>query len=154
MVGRCESARAMVSRCCCPPESFVPRLSSRSLTSSHSAACVRQRSHEVVERRPCGQPGGTRGEGDVVVDRERQSDRQRRHHADLAAQRVDVARPLHVLAVDFDDARPSAASGVNSSVRFRHRSSDVLPDCAGPMTPRISPRRTSKEMPWITSVAP
>lgn len=33
-----ERARAMVRRCCWPPESFVPRLSSRSLTSSQRAA--------------------------------------------------------------------------------------------------------------------
>jgi len=42
--GSCERARAMVSRCCCPPESLVPSVRRRSLTSSQSAAWRRQRS--------------------------------------------------------------------------------------------------------------
>ena len=42
--GSCDRARAIVSRCCCPPESFVPSSCSRSFTSSQTAACRRQRS--------------------------------------------------------------------------------------------------------------
>ena len=37
-------------------------------------------------------------------------------------------------------------------VRFRQRSSEVLPDCAGPMMPKIWLAGTSKEMPWMTSL--
>ena len=40
---------------------------------------------------------------------------------------------------------------MKSIVRFRHRSIEDLPDCAGPMTARISLRKTSKEIPWRTS---
>ncbi len=46
------------------------------------------------------------------------------------------------------------APAVKSMVRFRHRSREVLPDWAGPMTARISFSWTSNVMPWITSRAP
>ena len=53
--------------------------------------------------------GAARGEGDVVVDAQRQADRQRRDHADLAAQGEDVSRLPHVLAVHPDGARNARA---------------------------------------------
>jgi hypothetical protein len=43
------------------------------------------------------------------------------------------------------------ASGTKSMVRFRQRSRELLPDCAGPMIAKISFGNTSKEMPWMTS---
>ncbi len=36
----------------------------------------------------------------------------------------------------------TVAPGMKSMVRLRQRSSEVLPDCAGPMTPKISLRST------------
>src|SRR5438067_734865 len=42
--GSLASVRAMQRRCCWPPERLVPGASSRSFTSSHSAACRRARS--------------------------------------------------------------------------------------------------------------
>ena len=102
--GWCERARAMVRRCCWPPESLVPRLSRRSFTSSQSAAwrrhCSTMPSSSLLRRHA----GAARGEGDVVVDAQGQADRQRRDHADLAAQVVDVPHLPHVFAVHLDRA--------------------------------------------------
>ena len=49
---------------------------------------------QAVQFALVGHAGAARGEGDVVVDAQRQADRQRRHHADLAAQLVDVLARL------------------------------------------------------------
>ena len=46
--GRTASARAMQSRCCWPPDSASAEASSRSFTSSHSAACRRLSSTRAV----------------------------------------------------------------------------------------------------------
>ena len=45
----------------------------------------------------------------------------------------------------------TVAEAVKSMVRFRQRSIEVLPDWAGPITARISLRKTSKVIPWRTS---
>jgi hypothetical protein len=60
---------------------------------------------QAVQLAAVAQAGAAGGEGHVVVDGEGQADRQRGHHADLAAQLVDVAQALHVLAVHLDRAR-------------------------------------------------
>ena len=59
---------------------------------------------ELVEHGALANAGHARRERDVVVDRHRQPDRQREHHADAAAQCVDVAHRCDVLAVDADRA--------------------------------------------------
>ena len=69
----------------------MPRLSRRSLTSSHERGLAQAALDALLEFVPVANTGHPRGEGDVVEDRERQPDRQRRHHADLAAQ------PEHIL---------------------------------------------------------
>ena len=49
--------------------------------------------------------GATRGEGDVIVNARRQANRQRRNHADLAAEGEDIFHPSHVFAVHLDGSR-------------------------------------------------
>ncbi len=107
--GSCDRARAMVSRCCCPPESRLPSDPRRSFTSSHSAARRRQRSTMLVELGLAAHAGEARRHRHVVVDRQRQPDRQREHHSDAAAQGIDVAPALDVAAVEQQlalDAHP------------------------------------------------
>ena len=103
--GWLPSARAMQSRCCWPPDSPVPGSSSRSFTSSQSAAWRRQRStrsgrsrrrHQPVERRPVGH---------VVEDRLGERVGPLEHHADPLAQRHEVgARREDRRALDQDVA--------------------------------------------------
>ena len=110
------------------------------MTSSHRAAWRRQRLDQRVEFGLVAHARRARGKGDVIVDAQGQPDRQRRHHADLAAQLVDVRDLRDVLAIDLDLRPCTLASGAKSMVRLRQRSREVLPDWAGPMTPRISLR--------------
>jgi hypothetical protein len=92
---RCESARAMVRRCCCPPESLVPSEFEAVLHFIPERGLAETLLNVRVEEAFVVDAGAARGEGDVVVDRERQTDGQRRDHADLAAQAVNVAARLH-----------------------------------------------------------
>ena len=78
--------------------------SRRSFTSSQSAAW-RRHARRARRVRAVADAGHPRREGDVVVDGQRQADRQRHDHADPAAQIVDVLHLEDVLAVD-EDVRP------------------------------------------------
>ena len=66
--GSTASARAMHSRCCCPPDSDVPLALSLSLTSSHSAARRRHRS-TTSSTRCAWRPFEPEPGRDVVEDR-------------------------------------------------------------------------------------
>ena len=90
--------------------------------------------------------GPARRVGHVLVDRQRQTDRQGKDHADAPAQLVDVADLPHVLAIDQDLASRRALRSTKSIVRLMHFSSVVLPELAGPMIPRIVRGGTCSEM--------
>ncbi len=112
--GATARMRARQRRCCWPPESFWPLVSSRSLTSSQRPALFEAVPDEGVEPAPAdaGQPGP---EGDVLVDRTRQRDRRGEDHAQLAPQGDDVdVRTVDVAAVDPD--RPFAARAADEVV--------------------------------------
>ena len=66
--------------------------------------------HESVEL-AARDPRQPRGEGDVVVDREREAHGEREHDADLAPERVDVADVLDVPPAEQDLARGLHARG-------------------------------------------
>ena len=143
--GSWDSARAIVRRCCWPPDSMLPSESSRSLTSSHSAARRRQRSTMTSSSALFFCPQARR-QRHVVVDRQRQADRQRKDHADPPAQAIDVANLADVHAVERD--LPSTVmSGLNMSMRLIAFRNEVLPALAGPMMPKISCSWMSKLTP-------
>ena len=92
---------------------------------------------QTVELARFREAGAARGKGDVIINAQRQADRQGGDHADAAAQAIDILHAAHILAVDGDGAG-DRASAQKSMVRLRQRRSEVLPDWAGPMTPKIS----------------
>ena len=69
----------------------------------------------------------------------------------ILRRRAKTSRVLRTSSPATRTVPDTVAEAVKSIVRFRQRSIDVLPDCAGPITARISLRYTSKEIPWRTS---
>ncbi len=84
----------MQSRCCCPPERASAERSSRSFTSSHSAAWRRLRSQISISVAAIALAVHARPVHDVVEDRLRKRIRPLEDHADAVADRhrVDVGR--------------------------------------------------------------
>ena len=109
--GSTASARAMQSRCCWPPERPRAFSSSRSLTSSQSAARLRLRS-TISCSSPLRQVAvQARAVGDVVEDGLGERIRLLEDHADAPAQRDHVdARAVDVLAVE-EQLPAGAAAG-------------------------------------------
>ena len=88
--GRCDSARAIVSRCCCPPESLVASRLQAVLHLVPQRGLAQALLDQRVEFGAVMEAGHPRRKRHVVVDRQRQADRQRQDHADPAPQIVDI----------------------------------------------------------------
>lgn len=67
--------------------------------------------HDGVEVVFAAHAGAARGEGDIVVDGERQADGEGGHHADFAAEGIDVAVAADVFAIDLDGAGEMGVGG-------------------------------------------
>ncbi len=96
--GSVAMARAMHSRCCCPPDSAMPDCLSLSLTSSQQRRATQARLDQIVQ--VALHAVDTRPVRDVVVDRLGERIGLLEHHADASPDldRVDV-RAVDVLAV-------------------------------------------------------
>ena len=109
-------ARAMHSRCCCPPDSAVPLSWRRSLTSSHRPARFSDLLDDRARARPCrtGEAVDARAVGDILEDRLGERIGLLEHHPDAGAQLNDVhVGAVDVLAVELDAAgHPGRRDGV------------------------------------------
>jgi hypothetical protein len=74
------------------------------LTSSQSAASAQTALDDLVELALLAPACEPRRQRDVVVDRQRQADRQREHDPDVAAQRVVVPDVAHLAARELHRA--------------------------------------------------
>ncbi len=88
--GRTAMVRAMQRRCCCPPESPRRRRGEPVLHLGPQRGAGERPLDPLVHLRPRELLVQAHAEGDVVVDRHRERRRLLEHHADAAAQRVEV----------------------------------------------------------------
>ena len=145
--GRTASERAMHSRCCWPPDRSPPGRPSRSLTSCHSPAFVRQLSISSarpdratlvpVSLRPGQHVLGDRHGGERV--------RLLEDHADPAAGLGQaLSRVVDVVAVELDPPA-MAADGTSSCIRLRMRRNVDLPHPLGPISAVTCPAAIVRE---------
>ena len=126
----------MHRRCCWPPESAPPGASSRSFTSFHRPARVRQRSTSSSASCRHVDAGELQAGQHVLADghgRERVGLLE--HHADPAPH---VGGPgagaVDVVAVEAGPRRPARPPGTSSCIRLRMRRNVDLPQPDGPMS--------------------
>ena len=111
--GAGATARAMHSRCCCPPDSATALVCSRSFTSSHSAAWRSARSTTSSSSAPLAVPADAQARGHVVVDGHGGERRRALEHHAHPAPHGDGVEPaaVDVLAVEQHRPRHPAAVG-------------------------------------------
>ncbi len=117
-MGWLPSARAMQSRCCCPPERLVAGASSRSLTSSQSAAWRRHCSTSSGRSRGGHEAVEARAVGHVVVDRLGERIGTLEHHPDLEPELDQVGPAEDGLPVEQEVAAVDRAFGSRSCIRL------------------------------------
>ena len=133
--GSVASARAMHSRCCCPPESCSAESFSRSCTSSHSAARVSDFSTISYSTCLAANAGHARPVRHVLENRLRKRVRLLKHHADPLPQLDHVDLAARRMSSPSSRISPSTrVPSIKSFIRLRHRRNVLLPQPDGPMS--------------------